>query len=91
MAHRVSYELHREPIPRGTVLDHLCRHRWCVNPYHLQPVTNRENIMRGEGYFARNGRKTYCVRGHEFGRANTHMYRGHRVCRKCRNIRKSKQ
>lgn len=48
MAHRAMYELLVGPIPEGLVLDHLCRVRCCVNPKHLEPVTVRENTIRGE-------------------------------------------
>ena len=46
-AHRFSYELLRGPIPKGLQLDHLCRVRNCVNPNHLEPVTQAENLRRG--------------------------------------------
>jgi hypothetical protein len=46
-AHRVVYELHRGPIPKGRVLDHLCAMPACVNPDHLESVTQAENIARG--------------------------------------------
>ena len=46
-AHRVYYERARGPIPRGLHIDHLCRVRACVNPDHLEPVTNLENCHRG--------------------------------------------
>lgn len=46
-AHRAAYALFVGPIPDGLGLDHLCRNRWCVNPEHLEPVTQRENIRRG--------------------------------------------
>lgn len=55
-AHRWSYEHHVGPIPEGLVIDHLCCNQGCVNPEHLEPVTNEENlrrardILQGEGY-----------------------------------------
>lgn len=47
-AHRIYYERLRGPIPRGKILDHICRNRSCVNPDHLEIVSNTENIRRGE-------------------------------------------
>ncbi len=47
-AHRVSYEYFVEAIPTGYELDHLCRNTLCINPEHLEPVTHRENMKRGE-------------------------------------------
>ncbi len=61
-AHRVSYEFFVGPIPDGMQLDHLCRNRICVNPDHLEPVTNYENNRRGQGNMA----KTHCPRGHAY-------------------------
>lgn len=46
-AHRKYYEKYVGPIPKGLVLDHLCRVRCCVNPEHLEPVTPIENTRRG--------------------------------------------
>lgn len=53
LAHRIFYEELFGPVPDGLVLDHLCRHPDCVNPEHLEPVTQRENCRRG----AKPGRK----------------------------------
>lgn len=47
-AHRFAYELLVGPIPEGLVLDHLCAVTFCVNPAHLEPVTQRENARRGD-------------------------------------------
>lgn len=47
MAHRVMYEELVGSIPEGLQLDHLCRNTSCVNPLHLEPVTNQENTKRG--------------------------------------------
>lgn len=48
LTHRVMYELLVGPVPEGMDLDHLCRRRACCNPRHLEPVTRRENLLRGE-------------------------------------------
>lgn len=84
MAYRVAYELLVGPIPPGLEIDHLCRVPLCVNPAHLEPVTRRENILRGLNPAAVNARKTHCIRGHEFNSENTRIrLDGKRTCREC--------
>ncbi len=60
LAHRVSYERKNGPIKEGMVIDHLCRTRCCINPDHLEVVSQRENILRGVGATAKNITKTHC-------------------------------
>jgi len=84
-AHRVAYELLVGPIPDGLSLDHLCRNILCVNPEHLEPVTIKENILRGTSLSARNARKSRCMHGHSLSGANLYMTKcGKRQCRACR-------
>ncbi len=92
-AHRVAYEAfvgeigaHEEG--RGWVLDHKCRNRACCNPAHLEMVTQRINILRGENHVAKRARVTHCPAGHPYDDANT--YRddlNRRYCRTCRRER----
>lgn len=46
-AHIVFYERAHGPVPAGLQLDHICRNRRCVNPDHLEPVTQAINVQRG--------------------------------------------
>ena len=83
--HRFSYESFYGPVPKGLVLDHICRVRNCVNPTHLRLVTNKENILAGEGLAAKNARKTHCKHGHSLSGENVYMWHGFRSCRVCHN------
>lgn len=77
-AHRFSYEHHIGAIPEGLVLDHLCRNPCCVNPYHLEAVSQQENRKRQADAI------THCKRGHKFSKENTYFYNGARCCKTCR-------
>jgi hypothetical protein len=84
VAHRVVYEQMVGPIPAGLTLDHLCRNRRCVRPDHLEPVTMRENVLRGNTITAANSKKTHCVRGHHLsGEALLIRRDGRRRCQIC--------
>lgn len=85
-AHRWSYESLRGPIPDGLFLDHLCRVVNCVNPVHLEPVTNRENVIRG---FSSRGPLRYCRKGHEMTEENTYTRPdgSNSTCRTCKRAR----
>ena len=86
-AHRFAYESFVGPIPEGLQIDHLCRNRACVNPAHMEPVTLRENILRGESSAAKNARKTHCKRGHPLSGENLYRFGGSRSCRECQQRR----
>ena len=85
-AHRVSYTWFVGPIPDGLTIDHLCRNPRCVCPWHLEPVTNAENIRRAAAVV------THCKHGHEFTEANTYRNKstGRRECRAC-NARRGRE
>ena len=85
--HRATYEALVGPVPAGYELDHLCKCKPCRNPAHLEPVTRRENVMRGTAPMAAFARQTHCKHGHEFTEANTRIRRETgrtmRICRAC--------
>lgn len=85
LVHVWVYTLFNGPVPDGLELDHVCRNPACCNPYpdHLEPVTHRENVLRGEAPAAHHARKTHCPRGHAYDEQNTRVYRGSRYCRAC--------
>lgn len=89
LAHRVSYEVFKGAIPEGMTIDHLCRVRCCINPDHLEPVSFKENILRGTNPAAINARKTLCVKGHPLDEMNTYLSPngGGRNCRACDRLR----
>ena len=86
-AHRMAWKLYRGEIPEGLELDHKCRNPSCVNPDHLEPVTHRENLLRGVGPIPTKAAQTHCFRGHELSADNLlKNKRGFRLCRACNLI-----
>ena len=87
--YRVMYEELVGEIPEGLVLDHLCENPPCINPAHLEPVTQAENVFRGFR------KRTHCRNGHEYTPENIYWKKGYngfnpanpegmlRVCRTC--------
>lgn len=80
--HRLLWRSQGWVVPDGLVLDHLCRNRLCCNPDHLEPVTQRENILRGASPTAVASSTGICQRGHALTQE-----RDQRVCRVCRAAR----
>lgn len=92
VAHKIVYETLVDYVPGKMTLDHLCRNRNCVNPYHLEIVTRKENVLRGIGLAAQNVVKTHCKRGHPFTGENLRFGsnpggRVSRLCAECIRIR----
>ncbi len=90
-AHKASWIAHRGPVPVHLQLDHLCRNRRCVNPWHLEMVTSGENTRRSPlvGRAATGRPRTGCKR---HGRVDGYMHtmpNGYTrwVCRTCQKIR----
>lgn len=94
--HRAAYDHHNGPIPDGLVVDHTCHntddtcfeaseclHRRCINPDHLESVTQAVNIERGKGLAALNAAKTHCPAGHVYDIENTATFSGKRHCKTC--------
>lgn len=86
--HIVVYEFIIGPVPKDLVLDHIvCDNGLCVMPYHMKPVTNKMNILRGTCPSAINVRKDRCIYGHLLTEDNVYIRPKGRECRTCLKIR----
>jgi hypothetical protein len=82
--YQVTYAMLVGPVPDGLELDHLCRVRRCAAPDHLEPVTHRVNLLRGDTVSAKAAAATHCSKGHEFDLINTYFtVKDGRRCRRC--------
>ena len=85
--HRLSYLIFVEDLIKGLVIDHICRNKLCMNPNHLEQVTQQTNLHRGNT----NINKRICKNGHPFDDKNTrYTSSGSRQCRRCHNIRQKR-
>lgn len=93
LAHRYFYQELAGPIPDGLELDHLCRVPLCVRPDHLEPVTHRENLLRGMSRAGVGMRTNACMQGHPYTPENTYQHptKARRLCRICNRERDRKR
>lgn len=97
VAHRYAYEQFIGPIPPDCDLDHKCRTTLCVNPWHLEPVSHKENVLRGTSPAAKHAKQTHCKNGHPLNgphvlllpRSRKGRQWIERVCRLCREERRT--
>ena len=88
-AHRFCYKLFKGDIPNNLVLDHLCRNPSCINPDHLEPVTQKINCIRGEtGHYTTKDKKGYFDCGHSYTIENMYFIKsgrskGRGICKIC--------
>jgi HNH endonuclease len=83
-AHRYSHEYFKGLIPIGFQIDHLCRNKRCINPDHLEAVTQLVNIRRQKGHPTI---PNACCNGHIYTPENTRITaKNHRRCRACNCI-----
>lgn len=73
-AHRAVYTALVGEIPKGKYLDHTCYNPACVNPEHLRPVTNKQNLENRSGAYSATGvRNVYLnVRGKPYVQVKHH-------------------
>jgi len=88
-AHRAMHLAVLGPVPKGWQVDHVaargCTSPLCVNPEHLEAVTQAENLRRqGEAV-------TACPKGHAYDESNTGWQRSRtgrsRYCKECNRAR----
>lgn len=81
-AHVAVYQKYFGKVPLGKILHHKCEIILCVNPHHMELLTNAEHAMISKSVGRINSEKTHCLNGHIFSHKNS---QGRRVCRICLN------
>lgn len=84
LVHRLAYTVMVDAIPAGLQIDHTCRKRNCINPGHLEPVTQAENLRR------QGAAVTSCPNGHPYTPENTYRSPGTPNCRRCRQCARAR-
>lgn len=92
-SHRAAYHLYVGQLEGGLTIDHLCKNRRCINPRHLEQITLRENVYRGNPIWKQKKQWTHCKYGHAFTDDNTYVRPsdGRRRCRHCAVAEAKKQ
>ena len=92
LVHRLAWEATHGAIPPNKQIDHVkargCLSRACCNPDHLEIVTLKENVLRGDSITAENARKLRCINSHPLDGGNLYIWidgkgNKHRICREC--------
>lgn len=91
LVHRLVYTLTVAPVPNELDMDHVCRNPCCCEVTHLQPISRRVNLLRGEGLTAKHAFATHCPAGHLYDEKHTHAYGPEGRWRRCRECNRAKQ
>lgn len=84
LVHRMAYLITKGEIPAGLVIDHVCRNRICINPAHLEAVTQLVNFHRSNHPKRLLHTANICANGHDLN-DNPIIVNGSRRCRICCN------